>query len=108
MVRVMDGPYSGPFNIGNPTEFTMLELAQVVKEVVNPKAEITYKENTSDDPTRRKPDISKVRPSPNAQLCISLQTAHGQIRMESGICEACSWAAAPWLADTSGFVTAEW
>ena len=56
----MDGPYSGPFNIGNPTEFTMLELAQVVKEVVNPKAEITYKENTADDPTRRKPDISKV------------------------------------------------
>lgn len=29
MVRVMDGPYTGPFNIGNPTEFTMLELAQV-------------------------------------------------------------------------------
>jgi hypothetical protein len=28
MVRVMDGPYTGPFNIGNPTEFTMLELAQ--------------------------------------------------------------------------------
>ena len=29
MVAVMDGPYTGPFNIGNPTEFTMLELAQV-------------------------------------------------------------------------------
>lgn len=29
MVRVMDGPYTGPFNIGNPTEFTMLELAHV-------------------------------------------------------------------------------
>ena len=61
MVRVMDGPHTGPFNIGNPTEFTMLELAQVVKEVVNPKAQITYKENTADDPTRRKPDITKVR-----------------------------------------------
>ena len=60
MVRVMDGPHTGPFNIGNPTEFTMLELAQVVKEVVNPKAEIVYKENTADDPTRRKPDITKV------------------------------------------------
>ena len=60
MVRVMDGPHTGPFNIGNPTEFTMLELAQVVKQVVNPKAQITYKENTADDPTRRKPDISKV------------------------------------------------
>ena len=60
MVRVMDGPHTGPFNIGNPTEFTMLELAQVVKQVVNPKAQITYKENTADDPTRRKPDITKV------------------------------------------------
>ncbi len=61
MVRVMDGPYTGPFNIGNPTEFTMLELAQVVKEVVNPNATIVYKENTADDPSRRKPDISKAR-----------------------------------------------
>ena len=68
----MDGPYSGPFNIGNPTEFTMLELAQVVKDVVNPKAEITYKENTADDPTRRKPDITKARPCLDACLCIKL------------------------------------
>lgn len=77
MVRVMDGPYTGPFNIGNPTEFTMLELAQVVKEVVNPKATIVYKENTADDPSRRKPDISKARapgplhPSPcGAAMCM--------------------------------------
>ena len=34
--------------------------AQVVKEVVNPDATIVYKENTSDDPTRRKPDITKA------------------------------------------------
>lgn len=60
MVRVMDGPHTGPFNIGNPTEFTMLELAKVVQEVANPDVEIVYKENTADDPTRRKPDISKV------------------------------------------------
>ena len=61
MVRVMDGPYTGPFNIGNPTEFTMLELAKVVQEVVNPAAEIVFRENTADDPSRRKPNISKVR-----------------------------------------------
>ena len=51
----------GPFNIGNPNEFTMLELAKVVQEVVDPKAELVYRENTADDPTRRRPDISKVR-----------------------------------------------
>lgn len=60
MVTVMDGPESGPFNIGNPTEFTMLELAQMVQQVVNPNVKIVYKENTADDPSRRKPDITKV------------------------------------------------
>ena len=59
-MAVMDGPEVGPFNLGNPTEFTMLELANLVKEVVNPSAEIVYKENTPDDPSRRKPDISKA------------------------------------------------
>ena len=60
MVAVMDGDEIGPFNLGNPTEFTMLELAKVVQEVVNPDAKIVYKENTPDDPSRRKPDITKV------------------------------------------------
>ena len=60
MVAVMDGSQTGPFNVGNPTEFTMLELAEVVKEVVNPHANIVYKENTADDPAKRKPDITKV------------------------------------------------
>ena len=57
---MMDGSEVGPFNLGNPTEFTMLELAHLVQEVVNPNAEIIYKENTPDDPSRRKPDITKV------------------------------------------------
>lgn len=61
IVAVMDGPEMGPFNLGNPTEFTMMELAEQVKEVINPKAEIVFKENTPDDPSRRKPDISKVK-----------------------------------------------
>ena len=61
LVALMEGPHTGPFNIGNPNEFTMLELAQHVKEVVNPKACIVYRENTADDPSRRKPDISLAR-----------------------------------------------
>jgi UDP-glucuronate decarboxylase len=93
----------GPFNIGNPGEFTMVELANLVKEVINPQAEVSstsclrliayrpclpaclracvpscpqsaprgqshppplqiiHVENTSDDPSRRKPDITKAR-----------------------------------------------
>jgi len=62
MVKMMDNEkHIGPFNIGNPNEFTMLELANVVKEVVNPSTEIVFMENTSDDPSRRQPDISKAK-----------------------------------------------
>mmetsp|Transcript_29975 Transcript_29975/g.76877 ORF Transcript_29975/g.76877 Transcript_29975/m.76877 type:complete len:274 (+) Transcript_29975:338-1159(+) len=61
MVKMMDNDkHIGPFNIGNPNEFTMLELANVVKEVVNPNTEIVFMENTSDDPGRRQPDITKA------------------------------------------------
>lgn len=51
---MIEGEHVGPFNIGNPGEFTMIELANLVKEVVNPAATIVYRENTSDDPSRRK------------------------------------------------------
>eukprot|EP00210_Caulerpa_lentillifera_P002523 g2420.t1 len=60
MVAVMDSNHIGPFNVGNPGEFTMLELANEVKAVVNPKAEIVFRENTADDPKCRRPDITKT------------------------------------------------
>jgi UDP-glucuronate decarboxylase len=56
-----DSGFVGPVNLGNPGEFTMLELAEKVREVVNPNAEIVFCENTSDDPSRRKPDISLAK-----------------------------------------------
>jgi len=62
MVAVMDNEdYIGPFNIGNPGEFTMLELAEIVREMVNPDVEISFVENTADDPSRRRPDITKAK-----------------------------------------------
>lgn len=60
-MRLMDGEHIGPFNLGNPGEFTMLELAEVVKEVVDPEAKVAFRENTADDPHMRKPDISKAK-----------------------------------------------
>eukprot|EP00238_Polyblepharides_amylifera_P002883 CAMPEP_0196584124 /NCGR_PEP_ID=MMETSP1081-20130531/45834_1 /TAXON_ID=36882 /ORGANISM="Pyramimonas amylifera, Strain CCMP720" /LENGTH=342 /DNA_ID=CAMNT_0041905227 /DNA_START=120 /DNA_END=1148 /DNA_ORIENTATION=+ len=60
LVKLMEGEHTGPFNIGNPNEFTMLELAEKVKAVVNPNAEIVFRENTSDDPSKRRPDITKA------------------------------------------------
>ena len=61
LMALMDNEeHVGPFNLGNPGEFTMNELAEVVKEVVDPTATVVYKPNTADDPSRRKPDITKA------------------------------------------------
>ncbi|KAI3791685.1 hypothetical protein L2E82_05546 [Cichorium intybus] len=61
LMALMEGEHIGPFNLGNPGEFTMLELAQVVKETIDSSATIEFRENTADDPQKRKPDISKAK-----------------------------------------------
>jgi UDP-glucuronate decarboxylase len=63
IVAVMgtDANDCGPYNVGNPGEFTMLELAGFVKQVSGSKSQISFQENTADDPKQRKPDITKVR-----------------------------------------------
>jgi dTDP-glucose 4,6-dehydratase len=61
-LSVTDKAISGPINIGNPTERTMLEFAQEIKRLTNSKSEITYEPlPTADDPKQRKPDITKAR-----------------------------------------------
>ena len=59
MVRMMnkDG-FNGPVNIGNPGEFTMLELAEKVIQLTNSKSKLEYKSLPQDDPQKRKPNIS--------------------------------------------------
>eukprot|EP00244_Chara_vulgaris_P013532 TRINITY_DN7769_c0_g2_i2.p1 TRINITY_DN7769_c0_g2~~TRINITY_DN7769_c0_g2_i2.p1 ORF type:complete len:443 (-),score=98.12 TRINITY_DN7769_c0_g2_i2:541-1869(-) len=61
LMRLMEGEHIGPINLGNPGEFTMLELSEVVKTVVDRDARIVFKENTADDPHKRKPDITKAK-----------------------------------------------
>ncbi|XP_022984049.1 UDP-glucuronic acid decarboxylase 2-like [Cucurbita maxima] len=61
LMRLMEGEHIGPFNLGNPGEFTMLELAKVVQETIDPDAKIEYRANTEDDPHKRKPDITKAK-----------------------------------------------
>ncbi|KAK4483686.1 hypothetical protein RD792_010887 [Penstemon davidsonii] len=60
LIRLMEGDNTGPINIGNPGEFTMLELAETVKEMINPDVKIVTVENTPDDPRQRKPVITKA------------------------------------------------
>ncbi|KAF3498609.1 hypothetical protein DY000_02056101 [Brassica cretica] len=73
LVALMENDHVGPFNLGNPGEFTMLELAEVVKEVIDTSATIEFKPNTADDPHKRKPDISKAKELLNWEPKISLR-----------------------------------
>ena len=60
MLRVMDTPddFTGPVNLGNPGEFTMLELAEKVIQKIGGKSKIVFRPLPSDDPKMRRPDIS--------------------------------------------------
>jgi UDP-glucuronate decarboxylase len=51
---------TGPINLGNPGEFTIKELAEKVLSMTNSTSKIIYKELPADDPTRRRPDITKA------------------------------------------------
>jgi UDP-glucuronate decarboxylase len=63
MIRMMEGPddFIGPVNLGNPDEFTILELAELVIELTRSKSQIVYDSLPKDDPLRRQPDISMAK-----------------------------------------------
>ena len=61
MIRLMDSSLNTPVNIGNPEEFTIIELANKIKNIINPKLDIIYQPLPEDDPLKRKPDISKAK-----------------------------------------------
>lgn len=54
---------TGPTNLGNPNEFTMLELAELIIFLTDSKSKLTFKELPGDDPKQRKPDIEKAKSS---------------------------------------------
>ncbi len=58
LVALLDSDHVGPVNIGNPDEFTVLELAVTVLELTGSASELVFKPLPQDDPTRRRPDIS--------------------------------------------------
>src|ERR1700744_5250725 len=61
IVRLSHSNEALPVNIGNPNEFTILECAQAVLEVTGSKSELRFEPLPPDDPTRRKPDITKAK-----------------------------------------------
>ena len=50
-----------PVNIGNPTEFTILEFAKLIVKLIGSKSQITYEALPVDDPKQRRPDISRAK-----------------------------------------------
>ncbi len=62
-IRLMNtaDDFTGPVNLGNPGEFTILELAEKVIEMTGSKSKIDFKPLPSDDPRQRKPDISLAK-----------------------------------------------
>jgi dTDP-glucose 4,6-dehydratase len=61
LIALFDSDEIGPINVGNPDEFTMLELAQIVIELTGSSSHIVFEPLPADDPTRRRPDITKAR-----------------------------------------------
>ena len=61
MIALAESGHHDPVNIGNPDEFTLLELAETVKELTGSSSEIVYEALPTDDPKQRKPDITLAK-----------------------------------------------
>ncbi len=73
LIRLMNGEQKGPINLGNPDEYTILQLAQAIQQKINPSAEIRFEPLPQDDPRRRKPDITKANDWLGWQPTVPLQ-----------------------------------
>ncbi|MGH9005790.1 MAG: GDP-mannose 4,6-dehydratase, partial [Acidimicrobiia bacterium] len=60
-LALLDGDLTGPVNIGNPAEYTIRQLADMVLEVTGSASEIVHEPLPVDDPTQRQPDITLAR-----------------------------------------------
>jgi dTDP-glucose 4,6-dehydratase len=84
LLALFDSDETGPVNIGNPNEFTMRELADVVLEVTGSSSEIIEEPLPVDDPTQRKPDITLARTAlgwePEVQLREGVERTAGYFR----------------------------
>jgi dTDP-glucose 4,6-dehydratase len=74
ILAVLWSDHVGPVNVGNPGEFTMLELADVVREVTGSDVPLVHEPLPADDPSRRQPDISLIQSIANWQPETDLRT----------------------------------
>ena len=72
LIRLMNGSHPGPINIGNPGEFTIRQLAEKVRERINPALELIYQPLPADDPLQRQPVIDLAQEQLGWQPTVSL------------------------------------
>ena len=73
LIRLMNGDHTGPINLGNPNEFTIRELAELVRIQINPELQLVEKPLPQDDPQQRQPAIDLAREQLNWQPTVSLE-----------------------------------
>ncbi len=80
IMRMMNGPndFVGPVNIGNPGEFTIRELAELIVELTGTNVNLVHRPLPADDPTRRRPDITLAKSRLGWQPRISLREGLGK------------------------------
>ena len=89
MIRLMESEegFTGPCNIGNPGEFTMLELAEKVIKLTGSKSKITFEPLPQDDPKQRRPDISLAKEKLSWEPKIALEEGlRKTIEYFKGVC----------------------
>jgi dTDP-glucose 4,6-dehydratase len=74
ILAMMESNHYEVFNIGNPYEMTVKELAETILKLTNSKSEIIYKPLPNDDPQQRRPDISKAKEKLNWEPKVGLET----------------------------------
>jgi dTDP-glucose 4,6-dehydratase len=78
LLALLDSDYVGPVNIGNPDEFTVRELAEIVLEVTGSSSEIVFEPLPVDDPAQRRPDITLAREILGWQPTVDVRTGVGR------------------------------
>tara|TARA_B100000161_G_C33548213_1_gene414125 strand:+ start:969 stop:1904 length:936 start_codon:yes stop_codon:yes gene_type:complete len=82
MILLMDSEYQKPMNIGNPNEFSILEIANIIKDLINPELKFEYKALPQDDPKQRKPSI---------QLAKEILNWEPKVELKEGLIKSINW-----------------
>lgn len=82
IIKAMDSESNEVFNIGNPNEITILQLAETIIQLTESKSGVKYQELPEDDPTQRKPDIGKA---------INILDWKPDIGLEEGLSKTIGW-----------------